>query len=108
MSNVEACESPALDSLARSLPADRLPDLLADLARAQAIALARLVTPTSINKNLEPEPCLLTVDDAPKLVSLTPIALRRSARFRSARRKLGERSLRFDRAALLRVIGRAA
>jgi hypothetical protein len=42
MSNVEfygeSGDSPPLDSIARSLPADRLPDLLADLARAQAIS----------------------------------------------------------------------
>jgi hypothetical protein len=100
-------ESP--DSLARSLPADRLTDYIADLARAQAVALARLVTLSQTNKNPEPEPVLLDSATAAKLVSLpSAVALRRSAKFRSARRVLGPRSIRWDKAALLRVIGRAA
>lgn len=88
-----------------------LPSIIAELARLQAIALARIVspaTPVETNKNPEPEPVLLSVADAAKLVSLSPIALRRSSKFRSARRKLGARSIRFDKAALLRIVGRAA
>jgi hypothetical protein len=51
---------------------------------------------------------LLSVADAAALVSLDPVALRRSQKFRPARRKLSHRTLRFDRDALLRIARRAA
>ena len=108
MPNVEFYgESGSSPSPARSLPADRLPEYIGHLAREQAIALARLVTPTQTTV-IEPEPVLLTVAEAAMLVSLSPVALRRSARFQSARRKLSHRTVRFDRDALMRVIKRSA
>jgi hypothetical protein len=89
-------------------PAD-LPTIIGELHRLSALALSRIITtPTLVTTQSETEPQLLTVPEAAALVRLSPVALRRSAKFRSARRKLGERSLRFDRAALLRIAGRAA
>jgi hypothetical protein len=51
---------PTLDALARSTPAEHLPDLLADLARAQAIVLTRLVRPIETSKKTEEPDQLLT------------------------------------------------
>ena len=47
---------PALEAPARSTPLEDCPDLLADLARAQAIALATLATPVNADKNPLPVP----------------------------------------------------
>lgn len=90
-------------------PAD-LPAIIAELHRLAALALARLVTSHTCSATLSqaPEPALLTVTEAAAFVSLSPVALRRSAKFKSARRKLGHRLLRFDRDALLRIVRRAA
>ena len=82
--------------------------IVGELARRLALALASIVTPVETYKIAEPEPKLLSVSEAAALVSLTPIVLRRSAKFRPARRKLGTRTIRWDRDALVRIARRAA
>jgi hypothetical protein len=84
-----------------------LPPMIGELHRLAALALARLITPTHVNKNPEPEPVLLDVNQAAALVSLSPVALRRSKKFRPARRALGPRTLRFDRVVLAKIAGRS-
>jgi hypothetical protein len=86
-----------------------LPRLIGELARLHALALSRLLALSArVDKNPETEEPLITADEAAKLAGVSPVAMRRSARFRAARRKLGARTLRFDRAAILRAIRRAA
>lgn len=69
-----------------------LPSIIAELARLQAIALARIVSPASpasANK-IEPAPePLPTLYQAAALVALDATTLKRSPMFKSARRKLG-------------------
>jgi hypothetical protein len=99
---------PTLDALARSTPAEHLPDLLADLARAQAIAFARLVTPT-VMPTPEPESTdLIGPDDVARLLSIKPGAVRRLAALRSARRRLSPKLIRYSRVAVERLIKRSA
>lgn len=97
------------ESLIAETEVSELPDLIGRLAALQARALARIVNAPSLvsTQSDTDEPKLLTVPEAAALVSLSPVALRRSAKFRSARRALGPRSIRFDRAALLKIAGRS-
>jgi hypothetical protein len=86
-----------------------LPPIVGELHRLAALALARLITQKHIAEKTEPEPALLDSATAAKLVSLpSAVALRRSKKFRPARRALGPRTLRWDRQVLLRAAGRAA
>jgi len=86
-----------------------LPEIFGELGRLLAITLSRIVNvPSLVSTQSEPEPVLLDAAQASKLVNLTPLALRRSARFRPARRELGPRTIRFERDALLRIARRAA
>ena len=95
---------PALETLARSTPAELLPDLAADLARAQAIVLTRLITPTSLSVKSEPEAdVLLTVEQAAQRLGLTPAQLLRKRDF-PARRKLGPKTIRFSSRSIERYL----
>jgi hypothetical protein len=83
-----------------------------EAARLIALALSHLVTAATVahtdKAEPEPAPVLLDLAQASALLNIKPIALRRSKRFRSARRDaFGSRTLRFDRAALLRIVGRS-
>lgn len=89
-----------------SIPYEKLPGAIAVLEYARSLAVARL-TVRPIAETAPVEPVLLSVVDAAKIVNLQPVALRRSARFKSARRKLGERTLRYDKQVLIRLAGRA-
>lgn len=89
-----------------SADAADLPSIIGELHRLSALAFARLMTPTNVSV-AQPEPTLLTVDEAAALVSLTPTSLRRSAKFRAARRVLGARTIRFERDFLLRAVKRS-
>jgi len=103
----ESGGSPPLESIARTFATDRLPDLLADLARAQAIVLTRLITPIQTTKNEEADQ-LLTASEAATFLNWTPVAVRRSAKLRPYRKVLGPRSIRWSRDGLIRFMNRAA
>ncbi len=85
-------------------PREMLPSIAAELARLTALLTLRLTTPT-----VEPEPdVLLDAAGAGALVNIKPTAMMRSAKFRSARRVFGPKTIRFSRAALLRIVRRAS
>jgi hypothetical protein len=107
----EHLNAATLDETARTLPIEDLAEFIGACARAQAFAIARLSSPRDLAKPLDVAiegPVLITVEEAAKLVGLTPTALRRSGRFRHAKRKLGHRTVMFDRAALLKAARRAS
>jgi hypothetical protein len=104
----ESGSSPPVDDVARTLPVETLPDFLATLARAQALALARLVTPT-VAPTREPESTdLIGPDEVARLLSIKPGAVRRLAALRPARRRLSPKVIRYSRAAVERLIKRSA
>jgi hypothetical protein len=97
----------------RDADPEQLPSIAGELAQLTTLlqlrlaSVRQLASPLTTAEGPAP-PVLLDVNQAATLVNMKPIALRRSARFKSARRKLGERTLRFDRAALIRLAGRAS
>ena len=96
--------SPTLDALARSTPLEALPDLLADLARASAIATLRLHTPTVAPT--EPDDVLLTPEIAAARLGLTPAQLARK-RGLPFRKKIGPRIVRYSARGLERFLKRS-
>ena len=107
----EKLNAAALDEAARTLPVEDLHEFIGWCARAQALATLRLSSPRDLAQPLDVAiegPVLITVDEAAKLVGLTPTAMLRSARFRHAKRKLGHRTVMFDRAALLKAARRVS
>jgi hypothetical protein len=68
----------SLDRLARELPLERLPDLIADLERAKATAWARLVAPGPC-PTAAPEP-LVCADELARLIDRPAWSVRDMAR----------------------------
>jgi hypothetical protein len=104
----ESGGSPPLESIARTFTTDRLPDLLADLARAQAIVLTRLITPAIAPIREAESDELLTSTDVARLLNIRPEQVRRMAALRPARKRLSRKVIRYGKSAVLRLIKRSA
>lgn len=95
------------NTLARETPLDELPGLIGALAEAQAVALARLVTPQHV-ATCEPDEWL-TTDEVAALLKIAPKAVRRLAAIRPYRSTaLGPKTIRYSRAGVTRLIKRRA
>lgn len=94
--SVSAAET--LATLVRSAPPSELPALAAELSRALATALSRIVaaTPATIAAEAEDEGRLLTIEEAAARLSVPKTWLYRHARTLPFTKKLGRRTLRFD------------
>ena len=72
-----------LERLARELPTERLPDLIADLERAKAMAWARLVTPSAPAASPPASgspPALVDAETLAEMTQLPPSWIRDRAR----------------------------
>lgn len=90
----------ALVELVDGTPRESLTTLAAELAGAQARVFARIATAPEPPKDAgqaEPEDRLLDVKEAAKLLGVPVSWLYRNARQLPFTRKLGSRTLRFDR-----------
>lgn len=93
---------PDIASLARSLPADELPDFAAKLAAAQTIILLRLLTPTPAAQSGD---VLLDAEEVARRLSQSVEWVYRNQQRLGARRN--GRSVRFSSTILDKYIGRA-
>jgi hypothetical protein len=102
----ESGSSPPLDAVARTLSIEELPDFLASLARANAIATLRLAAPQAPAPT-EPADRLLTAGEAAPLLGLTPDELKRR-RSLPFRRCIGRRTVRYSERGIARYLRRAS
>jgi predicted DNA-binding transcriptional regulator AlpA len=86
-------------------PREALPGLIGELARLQALALARLTRPDETPRS-EPDDRLLTAEEAAALSGLTVVQLK--TRKLPFRRKIGHRTVRFSERGLRVWLRRAS
>jgi hypothetical protein len=91
---------------------EQLPSIAGELARLTALVQLRITSPRDLSRPIVPPepdgPVLVDTETAAKITGLSPVQLRRSPKFKHAKRTLGHRSLMWDRAALLRAARRAS
>ena len=88
-----------LASSPNDVPPEQLPELVADLARAQAALLSAASRPSTVHRQPEhPEPdCMLDAREAAEMLGVTKRWLYRHASTLAFSRKLSRKVLRFSR-----------
>jgi len=102
----ESGSSPPLDDVARTLPLAELPEFIGTLAKASALALARLTTPTATASTVELD-TLLTPEQTAARLGLTVEQLARK-RHLPFRKTIGRRTVRYSSRGIERWLRRAA
>jgi excisionase family DNA binding protein len=93
---------PDFGNLARSLPADQLPDLIGQLAAAQALAFSRLLSPAPVPHSDE----LITVEEGAEMLGMSAEYIYRNSKTLPFVRRVG-RSVRCSKAGIQAYIRRA-
>jgi excisionase family DNA binding protein len=92
---------PDIENLAGSLPVNQLPDLIGQLAKAQALAFSRLLSPAPVPQSDE----LITVDEATAPLGMSKEYIYRNAKTLPFVRKVG-RSVRCSKSGIQAYIRR--
>jgi len=95
---------PDITTLAQTLPVAELPDLIAELARGQALAIARLVTPVQV----APADSLISVEEGALLLGMSPKYIYEHSTELPFVRKVGSRSIRCSTAGIQQFLRRRA
>jgi predicted DNA-binding transcriptional regulator AlpA len=88
------------------LPADQLPDAIGALESVKARAWARLVRPESMEASPQDADQTVNVQDAARLLGMSPTWVYRHADTLPFTRRVGRRALRFSVAGIRRYLAR--